>query len=326
MRFCLSGLAANDRFNIIDYDDVVRPFKPYLIAANQYNISEARRFTDGIDASGGTNIYDALAVGCGMVGHGPDPTYIIFLTDGQPTVGNTNIDNIIDNTRRLNEERARLFVFGVGYDVNAHLLDRLAEKNDGLPEYVLPNEDIESKVSHLTSRISHPALTDLALTFSGVNITTTYPSPLPDLFYGSEIIITGCFDKSGPAKAILTGRSGGRSVRYEYPIMISNGSGSDEFIPLLGAIRRIAYLLQEIRLHGRNEELLTEVIELSKKYGIVTEYTSFLITGDENSRREAIASDSRKLSREKDEEIYTYMAPQTLEIGGRSIEKDSKPG
>jgi Ca-activated chloride channel homolog len=311
LKFCLNGLGPNDRFNILDYDDVVRPYKPYLIAANQYNISEARHFADGIAAAGGTNIYEALASACGMIGRSSDPTYIIFLTDGQPTVGITEIDKITANTRSLNEDRARLFVFGVGYDVNAHLLDRLAEQNGGLPEYVQPDENIESKVSRLATKISHPALTDLTLTFSGVNINTTYPSPLPDLFYGSEIILTGCFDKTGPARAILTGKSGGHSVRYEYPVVINDGSGNDEFIPLQWANRRIAYLLQEIRLHGRNEELLTEVIELSKKYGIVTEYTSFLISGDENTRREAIASDSRKLSEEKNDYILSDMAMST---------------
>lgn len=313
LKFCLQSLNPGDRFNIIDYDDTVRPYRQQMIGAAKPNIKDAVAFADGIEASGGTNIYDALATACRMTPSGSDPTYIIFLTDGLPTVGNTDISRIIDNTTRLNEERARLFVFGVGYDVNTHLLDKLSDQNHGLPEYVLPEEDVEVKVSSLASKISHPALTDLALSFNPWRVYDIYPTPVPDLFYGSEIIFTGRFDNQGKSHAIITGRIGGRSVRYEFPVAFNDGSRRHDFIPLLWANRRIGYLLQEMRLHGTNDELLSEVIELSKKYGIITEYTSFLVTGDEHSRRENIALDSRAISREKKSEISSYMAPQAGE-------------
>jgi len=167
LKFCLLGLNPGDRFNIIDYDDTVTPYKPDLLGANKKNVDDAVEFAERIDASGGTNIYDALARACEMIPKNGDPTYLIFLTDGLPTVGNRNIEDIIKNTARLNEGRARLFVFGVGYDVNAHLLDRLAEENSGVPEYVLPTEDIEVKVSRLAGKISRPAMTDVSLRFLG---------------------------------------------------------------------------------------------------------------------------------------------------------------
>ncbi len=311
LKYCLRGLNPGDRFNIIDYDDAIRPYHTGLMQATGVNISKAVSYADGVEAGGGTNIYDALASACGMVGSGSAPTYMIFLTDGQPTVGNTNIEQIISNTTRLNEARARLFVFGVGYDVNTRLLDRLAGQNKGVPEYVLPDENIEVKVSRLASKISRPALTDLALTFNSKRTYDTYPAPVPDLFYGSEIIFTGRFDDSGPSKAIITGRVGGRDVRYEFPVMFSSGSRQDEFIPLLWANRRVGYLVEEMRLHGSKDELLTEVIELSKKYGIITEYTSFLVTGDDVSRRRIIAEDERVLSRENRAAVDRYMAPQS---------------
>jgi Ca-activated chloride channel family protein len=279
--------------------------------ASASNISRAVSYADGVEAGGGTNIYDALASACGMIGSANAPTYIIFLTDGQPTVGNTAIDQIIKNTTRLNEARARLFVFGVGYDVNTNLLDRLAEQNKGVPEYVLPDENIEVKVSRLSSKISRPALTDLSLTFNSRRTYDVYPAPTPDLFYGSEIIFTGRFDDEGRSNAIVTGRIGGRDVRYEFPVTFSSGSRRDEFIPLLWANRRVGYLVEEMRLHGAKEELLTEVIELSKKYGIITEYTSFLVTGDEVDRRRIIAAEDRVLSRENRAAVESYMAPQS---------------
>ena len=216
-----------------------------------------------------------------MIPRNGDPTYLIFLTDGLPTVGNQNIEDIIRNTGRLNENRARLFVFGVGYDVNAHLLDRLAEENGGVPEYVLPNEDIEVKISRLAGKISRPALTDVKLRFTSDNGYNIYPDKLPDLFYGTEVIIAGRYRNGGNYSATITGKIGGRNFKENYRVDFDDGSMSAEYIALLWANRRIGYLLQEMRLHGTNDELLTEVVELSKKFGIITEYTSFLVTGDE---------------------------------------------
>lgn len=281
LKFCLLGLNPGDRFNIIDYDDNVMPYNPGLLDASKKNVADAIEFSDRIDASGGTNIYDALARACEMIPKNGDPTYLIFLTDGLPTVGNRNIEDIIKNTTRLNEKRARLFVFGVGYDVNAHLLDRLAEENAGAPEYVLPNENIEVKVSRLAARISRPAMTDVKLRFTSENGYNIYPEKLTDLFYGSEVIITGRFRSLGGSNAILSGKIGDESVEYRYPIEFSDGSMSDEYIALLWANRRIGHLLQQMRLHGTSDELLNEVVELSKKFGIITEYTSFLVTGDD---------------------------------------------
>jgi Ca-activated chloride channel family protein len=260
----------------------VKPYRSELLGANRENLDDAIGFADGIDASGGTNIYDALARACEMIPRNEDPTYLIFLTDGLPTVGNRNIEEIIKNTTRLNESRARLFVFGVGYDVNAHLLDRLAEGNSGVPEYVLPNEDIEVKVSRLAGKISRPAMTYVKLSFASGNVYNIYPEKLPDLFYGSEVIIAGRFRNSGKSRATVSGRIGDRTEEYSYPVEFSSGSMSEEYIALLWANRRIGYLLQEMRLHGTNDELITEVVELSKKFGIITEYTSFLVTGDED--------------------------------------------
>ncbi len=286
LKFCLLGLNAGDDFAVIDYDDAVRPYRPELIKADKSNIEAATVFAERLDASGGTDIYDALDTACRMIVSDGDPTYIIFLTDGLPTSGNTNIDDIIRNTTALNEGRARLFVFGVGYDVNAHLLDRLSEDNKGAAEYVLPGEDIEIKVSRLASKISHPALTDLALVFNPMTTYNVYPDPLPDLFYGSEIVIAGRFQGNGRSHAVLSGKAGGNDVTYEFPITFSSGSTKDEYIALLWANRRIGHLLQQMRLHGTSDELLTEVVELSKKYGIITEYTSFLVTGDEHRRHD----------------------------------------
>jgi Ca-activated chloride channel family protein len=324
LKFCLEGLNPGDRFNIIDYDDSVKPYSKGMIAASRANIAEAVAFADRLEASGGTNIYDALQSACRMLAPDNNPTYILFLTDGLPTVGNTDIEQIIKNTTTLNESRARLFVFGVGYDVNTNLLDRLAEGNHGLPEYVTPEEDIEAKVSRLAGKISRPALTDLTLSFNPKRISDVYPAPVPDLFYGSEIIFTGRYDQDGPSHAVIGGMVGGREVRYEFPVSFAGRENNDEFIPLLWANRRIGYLLQELRLHGQNDELLEEVIRLSKRYGIVTEYTSFLVTGDEHYMARQLFMPAPENARENKDAIRNMMAPQSGEAAVGQSNRNQK--
>ena len=324
LKFCLEGLNTDDRFNIIDYDDSVRPYRNSLISASSANIRDAVAFADRLESSGGTNIYDALQSACKMIIPSDNPSYIVFLTDGLPTVGNTDIEQIIKNTTMLNESRARLFVFGVGYDVNTRLLDRLAEENNGLPEYVTPEENIEAKVSRLASKISRPALTDLALSFNPKRVTDVYPSPVPDLFYGSEIIFTGRYESDGTSKALITGTIAGKNVRYEFPVSFSGRENNDEFIPLLWANRRIGYLLQELRLHGHNDELLEEVIALSRKYGIITEYTSFLVTGDEDIMARNLHMPAPLSARENKDAVSKLMAPEVGKSAVRGSMESSK--
>src|SRR5688500_618436 len=122
---------------------------------------------------------------------------VVFLTDGEPTVGETSIERIVANAERGNRDRARLFVFGVGDDVNSLLLDRLARDGDGVAEYVRPNENLEVKVSAFVSKIANPVLSDLKLDVAGVEVIDRTPRRLPDLFAGSQLLVFGRFKDAG---------------------------------------------------------------------------------------------------------------------------------
>jgi Ca-activated chloride channel family protein len=59
----------------------------------------------------------------------------------------------------------------------------------------------------------------------------------------------------------------------------------------LWAVRRVGFLLDEIRLHGESPELRDEATDLARKFGIVTPYTAYLIMEDES--RHSIPAQSR---------------------------------
>ena len=212
---------------------------------------------------------------------------VIFLTDGLPTVGETDDAKITADARVLSRARhVRLFDFGVGYDVDVHFLDRLAEANRGDSDYVRPEEDIEAKVSRFYQKVASPVLTDVHVEIGGIQTAEVYPRPaeLPDLFTGSQLLIAGRYTGSGPVTARLNGNLNGKPVSYALTTSLPAVSDANDFLPRLWATRKIGYLLDAIRLRqtdggSQNDpELVGEIVRLSKEYGVVTPYTSFLVT------------------------------------------------
>jgi uncharacterized protein YegL len=279
LSFCLNSLNEGDRFNVIDFDDQVTTLQQGLVRAGRENIREALSFVDKREAEGGTNINDALLTGLKQIQRADGASFIIFLTDGLPTVGQTDINTILANVKGANRSSTRVFVFGVGYDVNTRLLDRLAQDNHATSDYVRPSEDIEVKVSGFFKKVSHPILTDIELSFGGLEVYDLYPKELPDIFKGSQLLVLGKYKGVGSSRATLSGSAQGTDRRFRYEVDFASDPRHD-FIPRLWATRRIGYLISELRLHGQNQELVDEVVRLSKKYGIITEYTSFLVDAD----------------------------------------------
>lgn len=298
LSFCLNSLNKNDRFNVIDFDDQVQSFRTGLVRANDQDVREALSFVDGTEAEGGTNINEALLTGLRQIEAAEGPSFVIFLTDGLPTVGETDINNILKNVKSANKSSTRLFVFGVGYDVNTRLLDRLAQDNHATSDYVRPSEDIEVKVSSFYKKVSHPVLTDLRLSFGQVEVYDLYPKDLPDIFKGSQLLVLGKYKKGGHTAATLTGSAQGSVQRFTYDVSFSPDRSND-FVPRLWATRRIGYLIDELRLHGQNQELVDEVVRLSKKYGIITEYTSFLIDADYTLATHVLAEQAGFVTRDR---------------------------
>jgi Ca-activated chloride channel family protein len=279
LQFVLNNLNPRDRFNIIQFNSEVEPFRKGLVDASEGEVAAARKFVAEIKAVGGTAIHDALITALESLPEtrGDRPAMIVFVTDGLPTVGETSVETILRDVEKQNKGRARLFAFGVGDDVNTLLLDHLARDGGGTVEYVRPSEDLELKVSAFYAKIASPVLSDLALDVNGVTVTETYPRRLPDLFAGSQLIVFGRYRGGGTATARLTGRIGGQTRTFSYPVTLPDREREHDFIPALWASRKIGTLLEEIRLHGENAELKSEVIRLSKQYGIITPYTSFLV-------------------------------------------------
>lgn len=301
LRYCVRNLNDGDRFNLILFNEDITSLADRLNRGEEWfggeywsdsavlsdtliDVKNGREkaftFIDGIEGRGMTNINEALRV---ALAEKPDPNrprIIVFLTDGQPTVGVRHPARILENVAKANRNLSRIFVFGVGYDVNDHLLDKMAADNGGTRNYVTPNEDIEAAVSSLFRKMNEPVLVDVGINFGQMITKELTPKNLPDLFREEQLTILGCYEGQGDTVLKLRGIIGSEGYEFSKNVHFSKLETDNDFLPHLWAESRIAELVDEAALNGRTAELDEEIERLSKKYGVRTPYTSFVDADD----------------------------------------------
>ncbi len=300
LKYVVNNLNQDDTFNIVTYDSQVMTFAPELQKVNDESIKKAIGYIDGLFAGGSTNIAGALERTFKMLNDDDQPTYVVFMTDGIPTTGETNEMKIAELVAPLNEVRARVISMGVGYDVNSRLLDRLSSDNYGRSEYVRPNEDIERVVKLVYSRLSAPVLVDVTVdaefdeNISGPAIQRLYPDGPFDLFRDDTAIVVGRYRADGTAKITIKGKLQGKEKTFAFPAEFASDSKDDtnSFVAKLWATRRVGEIIDELDLKGENDELVKELVELATKHGILTQYTSFM--ADDTARPSDIAANASR--------------------------------
>jgi Ca-activated chloride channel family protein len=333
LKFCVENLNDGDRFEVLRFSTEVEPLFDKLVEANQSNRSKAEEFIKDLKPIGGTAIDDALRKALSLNTQTDSrfrPFVIIFLTDGRPTIGTTDEDQIVAGVKKRGEGHTRIFCFGIGTDVNTHLLDKITEETHAFSQYVLPEEDLEVKVSSFFSKIKEPVLTNPTLKFTGdVHTTKLYPSPLPDLFKGEQLVLVGRYTGKGDSAVVVEGNVNGTPRKFTYEVKFTGDNSGNEFIPRLWATRRVGYLLDEIRLRGENSELRDEVTELARKYSIVTPYTAYLIMEDEGRRNVSMSArsfqnfDRDAAARKEGEQLWNSYK---LETSGEKALADARYG
>lgn len=286
--FVVDNLNAGDRYNLIGFSTGVHLWQNELQPTGKATQAAAHDWIDQLAATGSTDINRALLEALGQLDQrnsSARPAYILFLTDGMPTMGETDPGRILDNAdKNQPAQRVRLFTFGVGYDVNTDLLDALSRAMGGRSSYVKPDEAIDERVSEFYQGISTPVLVDLSLDLGRQIVADEiYPYPLPDLFAGDQLVIVGRYRSGGSLTVTLRGTANGEKITYQYPGRELVGSGGEPFVARLWATRKVGALLDQIRRSGPLQELVDEVVDLSLKYGIVTPYTSYLVVEPEGS-------------------------------------------
>jgi Ca-activated chloride channel family protein len=147
---------------------------------------------------------------------------------------------------------------------------------------VRPEENVERAVELLATRLRQPVLTDVRIAVDGddVRLSRMYPSGVMDVFAGQDLVVLARYEGSGPARVVVTGRqagSGGRETRWAREVNFPREERGNAFVPRLWATQRIGWLTAERRRSGGSSEIDDEIRRLGERYGIPTEFTSYLV-------------------------------------------------
>jgi len=276
----------------------VRTFRDDYVIATPANIEAATRYLNALQANGGTNIDGALERALSAAPayrEGDDDEYarpahqissrlplVLFITDGEPTVGERDPAAIAAHAARLRGSQ-RVFTFGLGADVNAQLIEQLALEGHGTAQFVRPDEDVERAVGIVASRLTSPIASDLRVDVqysesgSCVRLVHALPEGTVDLFAGQDLVLLTRYNGSGRARLTFDGRSASGPVHWETSVDFPDHDRDNAFVPRLWATRRIGWLSAERRQHGASPEVDDELRSLGERYGIPTELTSYLV-------------------------------------------------
>jgi Ca-activated chloride channel family protein len=297
--FIVNNLNPGDHFNLIDFDDIITSFRPAHVPYTTQARDSALAYITTLTARGMTNISGAFSTAVPQFATANDSTanIIIFLTDGQPTVGITNTEPLVQHVNSLilaTETNISLFSFGIGTDVNQQLLTLISANNKGFAEF-LGNDELYSRITSFYLTIRNPVLLNSQISFNPPIVSQIFPDSLPNLYKGKQMIIAGRYQEAAPVQITLSGTTFGNPVSYSYDVNLSNSTvPSYQFLPKIWAKQKIESLM--VRYYALNPNspeaiaIKNQIIEISRAYGVISQFTSF--TGGTNVEDETTEESS----------------------------------
>ncbi len=297
MHAALQALRPGDAFRVVQFSSTASEFANAAVLATPQNVRAGRTYVDHLRAGGGTEVIYALEQAFSVPPKRGRIRIVVFLTDGY-------IGNEIEVLRRQAQLMgdARVYAFGVGSSVNRYLLEEMARRGRGLVRYVDPTETSREAAEALARRIEMPVLTDIEIDWGDLQAKNVTPKPVPDLFAGEALRLTGRFDpkkiKETSVKLAVNGFAGGREATL--PMVLNlNDSKTPSALAIIWARGRIGDLMTDLaapdalrvsRLSDGGIE--DEVTDLGLNYDLVTQWTSFVAVSERVINREATARDA----------------------------------
>ncbi|MBK6875214.1 MAG: VWA domain-containing protein [Ignavibacteria bacterium] len=298
--YIVNNLNPQDKFNIVDFETNVYSFRNRHVAYSMQTRDSALAYIQNIQTGNLTNISGAFSTAVPHFNTANDSTanIIVFLTDGLPTVGITERTALLNHVRTLiqsTETNIFLFSFGIGTDVDQQLLTLMSSQNNGFAEFLL-NDEIESRITNFYRRIKNPVLLSPSVTFSSPDINNVFPNPLPNLYIGQQMIVSGRYTVAGMLNVTLSGRAFNQPVTYNYNFTrIDTPDVRYQFLTKIWAKQKIENLLVVYySLNPNSPEAIAlrqQIIALSVAYGVISPFTSFGPPTNSPSQEELVGQD-----------------------------------
>ncbi|MFP4548474.1 MAG: VWA domain-containing protein, partial [Fidelibacterota bacterium] len=282
--FIVNNLNDGDKFNICNFSTEVSFFKESHVDYTSINKNEALSYIDKLAANGWTNISGALTETIMQYSEVSDNTanIIIFFTDGEPTMGLTETDDILSEVEKYKADLQAplsLFTFGIGSSVNQQLLSLLATDNNGLVEY-LGDDEIEERITSFYSIIKNPVLLETEVSFQPAVISDVHPEKLPNLYQGQQMLVTGRYNEPGNIGISLDGQAYSLPINYQYSLQLVDTNDVNKlFLPKVWAKMTIEDLLVEYYNYDEDsqeaEDIKNQMIDISEDFGVLSPFTKF---------------------------------------------------
>jgi Ca-activated chloride channel family protein len=271
IRYALKNMRPDDTFNVVRFAGQSEQLAPRALHAHGENVNAALRYIEQTQAGGGTMMIEGIRKSLQVT---PDPDrlrFVAFLTDGY--IGNEA--EILAEVYNLRGP-SRIFSFGVGQSCNRYLLDHMARMGQGCAAYLSLNDNADEVMAKYFERISHPALTDLAIDWGGMQVSDVYPAKLPDLFVGRPVVITGRYrGNADDAVVRVRGKVGGVAREMPLAVNVADAKNAHAGIASVWARMKIADL-GDRATHENNPELAGMIKQTALDYGLMSPFTAFV--------------------------------------------------
>ncbi|MBS0171899.1 MAG: marine proteobacterial sortase target protein [Nitrospira sp.] len=263
----LTRLTAQDRFNIIQFNNQVRSLFATPQPVTTTTIKQAVRYTEHLTADGGTEVVPALRQALKSPQDTSRLQQLILLTDGQ--IGNE--DELFELLHHRVGAR-RLFTIGIGATQNSYLMRKMAEFGRGTFTYIGKIDEVKEKLDALFKKLERPVLSDITLDGTGWSTLESYPAMIGDLYEGEPIVLA---IKAGslPGQATLRGKAGASS--WTLPVSFHHAAAQSG-LSINWARQKIAALMDETYKGNLDDAVRKAVLDVALTHHLVSRYTSLV--------------------------------------------------
>ena len=278
MRNLVLNLKPTDMFNVVLFSGRSALLNETSLPANDENIRKAIAFIDKQEGYGGTEVLGALRMANAIPRANDDVSRtFVIATDGY-----VDVEQEAFRIIRENKHNTNFFAFGIGSSVNRYIIEGMAFAGNGEPMFITDFSNTREQVERFRNYINTPVLTRIKIDSKNFDIYDIEPAGIPDLMAERPIVIFGKYKGKPSGTITLSGKTGRKNYRQTFDISKLAADTTNQALRYLWARERIKYLdYMENPGRGwwrseRDSSISKEITQLGLKYGLMTNYTSFI--------------------------------------------------
>ncbi|EGC38522.1 hypothetical protein DICPUDRAFT_148826 [Dictyostelium purpureum] len=279
LEICVRSLSEQNKFNIYCFGSGFNKVFPESLLYNDESLAMASAYIDNISANlGGTELLPPIKDILGKDSDAEYPRQVFLLTDGAVSAR----DQLIDYVGK-EANTTRMFTFGIGTSVDKELVIGLSKACKGFYEFILDNGDMEDKVMKLLSIANEPTLANIKIEWGDLPVTQS-PSTIRPVFNRERMMVYGILNKepssiSSPVTIQMVGDGPlGEQLRFPITLDFTKVDSSSTQVHTLAAYKQIQDLEEGER--KQNKDNKDRIVELGKRYGLVSKHTSYIVTSE----------------------------------------------